>query len=289
MRKIILTALILGSLAGVSTASAASTTTKVITPDDMATSIADVLAEPTSWFFYNDEDDTIDDALGSFVPGPGTPPAGSDSVEISVSGTERRNLATYQFSGTPLEDITELGYSTYNPSAGNGGSANRSAYLQFNVDFDGSDSWQRRLLFLPADNGDIEQDEWQDWDALDEGDALWRYSGPTWPGTVISGSTARTWDDILTSYEGVRIRVSDSWLGMRVGEPYANGYTENIDRVVFGTADGTTIFDFEIEPPAVTPITIRDCMQGGWQELTRADGSDFKNQGHCIKYVNTGR
>ncbi len=261
----------------------------MVTPDDMATSFADVLAEPTSWFFFNDEDNTIDDSLGTFVTGPGTPPAGEDSVQISVSGTQRRNLATYQFSGTPLADITELGYSTHNPSAGNGGSANRSAYLQFNVDFDGSDTWQRRMIFLPADNGTIVQDSWQAWDALDGGTALWRYSGPTWPGTVISGTTPRTWNDILASYPGVRVRVSDSWLGMRVGEPYGDGYTENIDKFVLGTAAGVTTFDFEIDAPIAVPSSADDCKNGGWQDVFRADGSDFKNQGLCIRYVNTGK
>jgi hypothetical protein len=29
------------------------------------------------------------------------------------------------------------------------------------------------------------------------------------------------------------------------------------------------------------------CKNDGWQQLTRADGSTFKNQGDCIQYVNT--
>ena len=31
------------------------------------------------------------------------------------------------------------------------------------------------------------------------------------------------------------------------------------------------------------------CKNGGWQTVTRADGSTFKNQGDCIQYVNTGK
>jgi len=31
------------------------------------------------------------------------------------------------------------------------------------------------------------------------------------------------------------------------------------------------------------------CKNGGWQQLTRADGSTFTNQGDCIQYVNTGK
>ena len=32
-----------------------------------------------------------------------------------------------------------------------------------------------------------------------------------------------------------------------------------------------------------------DCKKGGWADLTRADGSSFKNQGDCIQYVNSGK
>lgn len=31
------------------------------------------------------------------------------------------------------------------------------------------------------------------------------------------------------------------------------------------------------------------CKNDGWQQLTRADGSTFRNQGDCIQYVNTGK
>jgi hypothetical protein len=31
------------------------------------------------------------------------------------------------------------------------------------------------------------------------------------------------------------------------------------------------------------------CKNDGWQDLTRADGTIFKNQGDCIQYVNTGK
>ncbi|HWI16636.1 MAG TPA: hypothetical protein VNT81_02730 [Vicinamibacterales bacterium] len=260
--------------------------TTVIKPSDMATSVADVVADPSKWFYFNDENNTIDNTLGSFVVGPGMPPLGTESVEISVFGTQRRNLATYRFSGVTLASLTQLGYSTYTPTAGNPGATTRAAYLQFNVDFNGSDTWQRRLVFLPMDNGAVVQDQWQAWDAIANGNAKWRYSGPTWPGTLISGSTPRTWSNILASYPGVRVRVTDSWLGIRVGEPYPNGYTTNLDAFVIGTNAGTAVFDFDFSN---APASKSECMQGGWQTLTRADGSSFPNQGQCIQYVNTGK
>ncbi|MBK8835823.1 MAG: hypothetical protein IPO29_13550 [Anaerolineae bacterium] len=44
-------------------------------------------------------------------------------------------------------------------------------------------------------------------------------------------------------------------LGIRVGEPYPDAYTENIDSVTFGTAAMTTVFDFEPAGLSMTPPT----------------------------------
>jgi hypothetical protein len=35
--------------------------------------------------------------------------------------------------------------------------------------------------------------------------------------------------------------------------------------------------------------TVTACKNGGWQHLTRADGTTFQNQGDCVQYVNTGK
>jgi hypothetical protein len=35
--------------------------------------------------------------------------------------------------------------------------------------------------------------------------------------------------------------------------------------------------------------SVSACKNGGWQHLTRSDGSIFVNQGDCIQYVNTGK
>lgn len=229
---------------------------------DLAADISAVLDDVTKWFFYNDETDTIDNTLGAFVTGPGTPPLGVGSAYIEVSGTQRRNLATYRFFGTPLSEITALSFDTYNPSAGNGGSGTRSAYLNFNVDFDGSDTWQKRIAFVPSHNGTVQQDTWQTWNAINDGTALWWWSGYSangnkWP----DGNTSeyRSWNSILSAFPNARIRVSDGWFGLRVGEPYADGYNEDIDNFVITVDDGTTAttttFDFEPDVSTQTVIS----------------------------------
>lgn len=206
------------------------------------------------WVGHDDNNDQnpINNAFLSFVVGPGDPPEGVGSVEISVTGNERKNLATYQFAGTRLADITTLKFSTYNPSEGNGGSANRSGYLQFNVDFDGSDTWQRRLVFVPSGNaGAISQDTWKTWDAIHGGSAKWLWSNfnANWPGeTAHLGSVPKTWDELKADYPNIRIRVTDAFFGVRVGEPYADGYTENINEIQFGVSGKRTRYIFS--PPS---------------------------------------
>jgi len=240
--------------------------TVVVTPNDLAR-CGPPPAAPScgaahsdrKWFFYDDVKDLIDNTMGSFVicqygpcpyyDGAGqTPPLGVGSVQISTVLNRRPNLATYQFGGIKLADITTLRYSTYKPSAGNGSDPTRSGYLQFNVDFTGtSTAFQRRLTFVPRNNPPVLQNDWQEWDAINSGNALWTYSGPTWPlpCAPLPGSTTKTWAMILVEYPNSRILPGDSFLGIRVGEPYPNGYTENIDAFKFGTVAGTITFDFE--------------------------------------------
>lgn len=261
-------------------------TTIIVKPGDLATSFADVLATPTKWLYYNDENDTLDNTLGSYVVGPATAPLGQDSIAISVTGTQRRNLATYGFSGTPLASITKLAFSTYNPSAGNPGSVNRSGYLHFNVDFNGTDTWQRRLVYVPSVNGIVTQDTWQEWDTATP-TSLWSYSGATWPapGAMLPGTTTKTWATILSEYPGVRVRVTDSFMGIRVGEPYADGYTENIDAFKFGTAAGITSFDFDmVEEPVLLPppTSKKQCKNDGWMTF---NNPPFTSKKDCENYV----
>jgi hypothetical protein len=233
---------------------AASNTTVVVNHSDI-----------NNWVLYNDSNvppEGPDPTCGSFVTGPGTTPFGTGSAQVSVSGQRRCNLATYQFAGTPLSAITTLAFSTYNPSAGNPGPADRSGFLVMNIDFTGNDNFQRRLVYVPRQNGTVIQNTWQEWDAINGGNANWSYSGPTWPAGIGGGGepgpTLKTWSQILSQYPGIRIRVTDAHVGVRTGEPYLDGYTENIDGFKFGTSTGTTTFDFDpatvqTVTPAITP------------------------------------
>jgi hypothetical protein len=275
----------------------------VVKAEDLETETDRFIADANDsgkWFFYNDETDAIDNNLGSFVNGPATAPLGDGSAQSSVSGTQRRNLATYQFDGVKLADIKTLKFSTYNPSAGNGGSANRSGYLNFNVSFDGNDTWQKRLVYVPSENGTVLQDTWQEWDAIDGGNAQWSYSGATWPTTSeaevgVAGTVEKTWNEILVDYPMIETRESDSFMGIRVGEPYADGYTENLDKFVIGIKTGlnthTKTFNFEPTEPTVSSelIVVSPEDMKGWAFVQEtASGSGSMVSGPAVPVIGTG-
>lgn len=205
----------------------------------------------TDWFMYNDTNDTINNSLGTFVNGPATPLNGAGSIQFSVLGaTDRRNISTFQYSGTLLSAITALKFATYNPSAGNGtGDPQNSSFLVMNVDFNNSNTWQSRLIWVPKDNGPVNQNTWKEWDTLNGGGGLWKYSGATWPAGIggggEAGTTLKSWSQVLSQYPAAKLNTAFPHLGVRVGNPDTLGYTENIDSFTFGTAAGTTIFDFE--------------------------------------------
>ncbi len=213
---------------------------------------ADLTLSPGGWYFYDDVANTANasEVPGDYemVAGPGTPPAGDGSVQMTVSGTERWNIATYQYAGTDLADISALEFSTYQPSS-NPGSDQRAIYLNFDVDFDNTitTGYQGRLVYVPNVNGTVSEDTWQDWDAIDGGTGMWLYSGAMWPGTTDAGTTTKTWTQILALYPNAEV-FNESFTGQllfRAGEPYADGFTGNVDNIVIGINGDTTTYDFE--------------------------------------------
>jgi predicted ribosomally synthesized peptide with SipW-like signal peptide len=221
----------------------------VVTANDLANNLSDVISNPAKWFMYNDDTDTIDNTLGVFVTGPGTPLLGTKSLEFTLGANpqSRKNIATYQFTGTPLSSISAMSFGVYSHGGSGGASVNESPFLAFNVDFNGTDTWQKRLVYVPSANGAVSQDTWNNNDAIQGGNALWTWSGYVangnkWPDNNVN--EYRTWNDIKASFPGVRVRVTDSWLGVRVGEPGPTGYIGNVDKFSITISGVTKTFDF---------------------------------------------
>ena len=213
-----------------------------ITSNDLAQSPEDLSSNPDAWLFYNDTNDTImtlnqfsaDGGVNDIVPGPAFVGAAQMTLDDGTQspdydghvGQPRYNIATYQFSGMALSSITDLKLRLYDAE-----SDSNVPYLNFNVDFDGSDTWQHRLIFVPPS---LPVGSWAVADAIAGGNALWHTSNANWPAGNVSngsipGSTNRTWSDILADYPSIRIRVTDSWFGVRVGQPGPIGTTGYVD------------------------------------------------------------
>ena len=217
-----------------------SNTDVLIQNADLSESFGEVIANPTSWLFYNDTNDTVMTA-NQFAPAGANEIAalaGSNGAAyMKLDATNSRyNIATYHFSATPLASISTLKYRVYDASV-----SGETPYLHFNVDFDNSDTWQRRLVQVPTG---VVANTWTDVDALS---GMWNLSGGNWPvgvNTVVpfSGATQRTWADILADYPTAALRTTDSFFGIRVGHPGPLGEEGYVDWVEF---DGIK-YDFSI-------------------------------------------
>jgi hypothetical protein len=74
----------------------------------------------------------------------------------------------------------------------------------------------------------------------------------------------------------------------------AHGWKVATDNVPFVIADDAgiwTVSNVQLGQGEAAGVATKkdECKKGGWADLTRADGSFFKNQGDCIQYVNTGK
>jgi uncharacterized repeat protein (TIGR01451 family) len=220
------------------------------------------------WFMYNDSTDVIDNTLGVSQVGPGSAPAGVGSFRftLAASPNDREDIATYAYSGVPLSEITKLSYSAYSHSGVAG--ASESPYFVMNVDFTGnSGSWQKRLAYVPSNNGPVPQDQWNTFDTINGGTGMWVYSGATWPTTSTgpdagvvgaAGTTARSWSAIRADYPSIRILPTGGLIGVRVGEPGPTAYQGDVDKITVATSDGTTAVEktYDFEPTLSSDLAV---------------------------------
>jgi hypothetical protein len=197
--------------------------------------------EMHGWAFANEN--TSGGQHGGFTNGPGTPPLGSGSAYLKLTATnEGLVLGTYAHAGTPLAALTTLKYSTYRSTPGSGVQA---PALQFNVDFDGSDTWQGRLVFEPyqTPGNTVVTGEWQEWDAL--AGRWWATRAPY--NSQFGQSSPKTLQQILLLYPNARIRVSDGPILFKVGSGWL--FEGAVDNFTIGVNGANTTYDFELEAP----------------------------------------
>lgn len=221
-------------------------------------------------------------ATGSFVVGPANPPQGIGSLELQTPLlTDKVVLFNYDHIGTLLADIGGIGYSTYRDPTSVTTHPSQVPSINIEIDYNGSaPGGFATLVFEPVYNpaqGAVTPGAWQVWDAYLGGQAIW------WATRPINGCLAppcyMTWNYIVANNPNATILG-----GFGVNQGSGNGgLTASTDALQLSHGDVCITYDFE--PFRAT----NECKKGGWQTMSRADGTPFKNQGDCVSYVNTGK
>lgn len=253
----------------------------VVTNDDVARQPENT--PPTrNWVVY-----TRNAGTGTFRTGPGTPPLGIGSFETATpTGSDKVTLFNYDHKDTRLADITSLGYSTYISDT----NQQQAPALNLEVDFNGPNvaGGFTTLVFEPIynlDQGNVQADMWQSWDAFNGGNAKW-WSTKSIPG-VCAFDCFVSWQDIVAANPDAVI-VGGYGINQGSGNPslVASSDALNIGYTSAGNDPFCITYNFE---PYRVATTKESCKDNGWKTLRRADGSSFKNQGDCVSYTNNGK
>jgi hypothetical protein len=218
---------------------------------------------------------------GAFRTGPGTPPSGVGSFELTTpTSADKATLFNYDHIGTALADINKIGYATYRTT----GLAQQVAALNIQVDVNGAaPGGFTTLVFEPVYNtnqGVVQDGVWQTWDAYSGGQAIWWSSNPI-PGAP-NRDTFVSWATIVALNPDAVI-VGGFGVNQGSGNP---GLISAVDVLTLGSNGDCITYDFE---PFRVATTKDDCKNGGYNTVKDAQGNSFKNQGQCIQYVNTGK
>ena len=171
----------------------------------------------------------------SLVFGPATPPLGSGSPQMAVTGSaDHWSVYNYDHIGTKLSGITALGYSTYTDNA------TTATILQMEINpgnTTGTDAGvtYSTLNFEPyLQSAGVTPNTWQSWDVR---------SGKVW-GTHLTGapnSLPLSWSSFLATYPNATIK---GGFGVNVGGGWS-AMTGEADALTIGTAAQTTSYNFE--------------------------------------------
>lgn len=217
----------------------------------------------------------------SFVQDWGAPSGlGIASLELSTinDNQSKASLLTDQFSGTPLSEITELSYWTYQAS----GPDLAAPTYQLQISLDGGDSFCGTMVFEPywqndgkGDPAPVVSGEWQEWTNAEDGE--W-WSTCDALGTGLAGPPFTSITEVANNHSDAVVLA----VGTSIGT-FNPDWTVAADGLTFGTTGGTTTFNFDVVPGEKD-----DCKKGGWQNLANGDGEEFVNQGDCVSYVASG-
>jgi hypothetical protein len=198
----------------------------------------------------------------------GTSPVGGGSLRFALSNGSNPDrvelFRTTQYDGTLVRDFETMKYSTFQKADAGNTTPQQPVYLRLSVDTDGDGGTDDTLFFYPANNGNVAQSTWQNWDAAQ---GVWGVDGD--PGQA--GSI--TLQDYVVAHPDAKIVVNGDPLAptqpkggvaFLVGGAVAtqmNGeyFLDNITIGKLDDATGSTYTSkvFDLEPTAPT-LAIKD-------------------------------
>lgn len=234
---------------------------------DLTPTSSTIVVKPGDTHGWVSVDDNGNGGNMSYVTGPGTPPEGAGSAELSVDTTDQGYLlANPAYGGTMLSDISTLSYSTYVQN-GNGTIA---PSVQLNVTSDVTNTslgWQGRLVYEPYMNGTVTDGEWQMWQA-DEG--KWWLSHPEDFDGNCGQSNPCTFTELEGLYSNIGINVGTlQMVGFKAGSGWTN-FVGNVDALHIVTADSDVLYDFEGAPADSEGISVTP-YKNGFEDSDAAD------------------
>jgi len=187
-------------------------------------------------------------------------------LKTTASTADKAGLYTHTMAGTPLADVTNLSYYTYQ-AVGNVPVADASYQLQVETGCGFT-----TLVYEPYWNGTPVAGTWQQWD-VDAGQ-FWSSKTITCPGGALVSGAGGPPFYTLAQVQAMFPNAVVVGIGVNVGSFNPN-YTVAVDGVQFND----TTYNFEI---GKRPTTKDQCKNGGWATF---DDPAFKNQGDCVSFV----
>lgn len=278
MKKILTGFFLLVTAVLISTSSALAATTVVVTPSNtQGWSTADTTTGGAVNY--------INDATSPF-------PTGALQLTTDSTTSAKAQYMKYLTTGTPLSDVTTLGYQTKQVSAS---FDQGDPSYQLPVYLNGGTSGFTTLVYEPYQNGTVTNGDWQSWNVA--GGQFWSSRSVTCSnGSVVAGGGGApfyTLSDIQTMCPQAVV----IGYGVNVG---SNNPSYNVETDGFIFND--TTYDFELVAPTATPSptvspsitpspspvigppTNKDeCKDNGWRTF---NNPTFRNQGECVSYTN---
>jgi hypothetical protein len=205
---------------------------------------------------------------------PGSPHNGA--LELTTTLIPSDKAQYYHGTSTQLSSVTELSYSTKQITPA--GLVADPSY-QLVTFLNGGTSGFTTLVFEPYQGGEgpIIPGTWQSWD-VDQG-LFWSTKTVVCSNGTILGTPGGPATYTLSAIQTTCPNATVAAFGVNIGSNNP-GYDVEADLVDF---NGTT-YNFE---PFIAATDKDQCKNGGWMNVTDANGNHFKNQGDCVSYVAT--